>query len=97
MAYLVFTSQEEAEIAQAKRDVELGYPESLDSLEWVGGGRHCPKEFGRALHYCELTKSDKEEKWAILHTDKVSVEKEAQKVDGLPADWLPSMDMFTGT
>ena len=93
MAYLIFTDKKQAEAAQIKRDIELGYPESLNSLRWIGAGRHCPKEFGRALHYCELTKSDAEEKWAILDVKEVEAEKEATKVDTLPENWYPSIAM----
>jgi hypothetical protein len=51
VSYLIFTDIKEAEAHQAKVDEELHYPESLDSLRYIGGGIHAPKELGRAMHY----------------------------------------------
>lgn len=87
MAYLVFSDQTKAEAARDARDVELGYPESLDSLRYVGGGRHCPKEFGRALHYCEITEHKDGGQWAILDKGTPPDGEIASKMDELPSDW----------
>lgn len=71
-------------------DVELNYPESLDSLRWVGGGIHAPKELGRAIHFAEIVKHDKEEMYALpVDTrSKEAVPVTATKVAELSEDWL---------
>jgi len=83
MAYLVYDNKEAAEAARSKRDKELGYPEPLESLRWVGNGRHCPKEFGRALHYCRLVENKDSAEFAIKDVDGVSVEIGASKTTEL--------------
>ena len=82
MSYLVFTSEEEAWAAVEKRDKELGYPESLESLRYVGGGRHCAKSVGRAMHYFYPLKRKDKSEWWIADTPSVAAESQAiQKVE----------------
>lgn len=89
MAFLIFTDKAKAEAAQLKRDVELGYPESLENLRHVGGGRHAPKTLGRAIHYCRLVEHKDGGQWAIVDTDKVAQEPDATKISELPVEWFP--------
>jgi len=89
MAFLVFTDKAKAEEAQLKRDVKLGYPEKLENLRHVGGGRHAPKTLGRAIHYCRLLEHKDGGQWAIVDTDKVAQEPDATKVTDLPVEWFP--------
>lgn len=93
MSYLVFTDRRKAEEAQAKRDVELGYPEALESLRHIGSGVHAPKELGRALHYCALIEHKDGGQWAITEAGETPIEKEASRVDSLPAHWFPEPDI----
>jgi hypothetical protein len=65
VSYLIFTDIKEAEAHQVKVDAELHYPESLESLTYVGGGIHAPKELGRAMHYSYIDTDKTASKFAL--------------------------------
>jgi hypothetical protein len=69
MAYLIFTSLEEAQTYQQQVSDNLGYPEDPDSLIYVGGGIHAPKEEGLAVHYARIIKHQTEDQWALPQQD----------------------------
>jgi len=69
MAYLIFTDIKEAESYQAKVDAELGYPEDINSLTYVGNGIHAPKELGLAVHFSYPVANDKEDSWFLPKQD----------------------------
>lgn len=52
--YLITTDKKVLEKYQQEADAQLGYPESLESLRYIGGGIHAPKDIGRVMHYQEI-------------------------------------------
>jgi hypothetical protein len=89
MSFYISDDQAELKAFQTDVDAVAGYPESLSSLRWVGTGIHCPKEYGRALHYAEVFADKTGTKHAITFSDKKPKPPKANKHDELPADWWP--------
>jgi hypothetical protein len=92
MQYIVFSNPTNAESYQAQADVILGYPESLDSLRWVGDGIHAPLEFGRAMHFAIVQKHYSEDKWALPKmegTESINLPDTTTIVEELSEDWYP--------
>jgi hypothetical protein len=90
--YIIFTSLTDAESYQAQADVILGYPESLDSLQWVGDGIHAPLEFGRAMHFAEVQKHYSEDKWALPKmegTEDITLPEGVTIIEELTEGWYP--------
>jgi hypothetical protein len=94
MSYLIFTDITEAEAYQSQVDTELGYPEPLDSLHYIGGGIHAPLELGRAMHYAEIDTDQTGTQFALPRRGETAAPCTATLVDGLPDGWHPSIDMI---
>lgn len=87
MEYLITSDLKTLEAYQAQVDEKLGYPEPDEDFQNVGLGPWAPFDLGRAKHYAEITKHEKEELFMLplsaSSTSAATVEKaEIQTKDG---------------
>jgi hypothetical protein len=87
MQYIITEDKKTLEEWQAKVDIEAGYPERIDDVEYVGTGIHAPRELGLALHFAEITTDKTGTKHAIPLSDKTEIPKDSVVADKLPDDW----------
>lgn len=103
--YLITNNREQLDNFLSYADKYLGYPESPESLRWIGGGRHAAKEIGRAMHYAPIEEHKDGGTFALPLTEKLKaaiaegkiedVSKTAgvSVVEKLPDGWYPELEM----
>lgn len=89
MAYILFTTVEQAEGYQALCDAELGYPETPDRVEFQGAPSFAPIELGLAQHFHPILRDADNIRIALPKVDGIAIPEGATEIAELPSDWYP--------
>lgn len=87
MAYILFTTLEQAEAYQAESDVLLGYPEKFENFCFEGAPNHASWELGRAMHYAPIEVCQFGTRYALPKADAIDTPQGGTELESLPEDW----------